>query len=93
MKIYRNWEHYWREGVHGFSSASREEAKAIWDDIEPTIMASRDDYKNTFVQLMTEYTERRKDITDALLEYIDKFSKDRAPKFFRWYLDNKLENK
>lgn len=86
--IYRDWEHYWREGKHGYSSAGREDAKQIWDDLAPTIEASRDDYKNAFVKMANEMNERRSEVLDHALKYIEQFAKPDAPKFWRWYLDS-----
>ena len=86
-KIYRDFNHWWSEGNHGYSSASREYAKELWDDLEPTILASRDDYKNSYVQLMKDRTKRHGDIMDHLLEYIQTFAKEDAPRFWKWYLD------
>ena len=91
MTIYRDFNHWWREGNHGYSSASREDAEEIWKDLEPTILASRDDYKNAFVELMNEHNKRRADLTDALLEYIEKFMPPTAPGFWRWYLDSEVK--
>jgi len=48
-RIYRDWDHWWANGRHGFTSASRELVRRIWQDLEPTIQASRDDYKKAYV--------------------------------------------
>jgi hypothetical protein len=46
MKIYKDFNDWWANGNHGWSSASIDYAKEIWADLEPTINASRDDYEN-----------------------------------------------
>lgn len=92
-RVYLDFNDWWRHGKHGYSSASYEDAKEIWDDLEPTIQASRDDYKNAFVQMTNEYMARRKDVLDVIFEYIDQFvDKNVAPKFWRWYLDRETKN-
>ena len=90
--IYRDFNHWWSRGKHGFSSASRDLVQDIWNDLEPTILASRDDYKNAYVQLMKEHTERKKDVIDAALKYIELHSKEDAPKFWRWYMDEAMKD-
>jgi len=90
-QIYRDWDHYWQEGNHGFSSYSRDIAEETWKDFETTITASRDDYKNAYVELMNEEVKRLCDLTDALLDYIDNYSKDGAPKFFKWWSDRMMK--
>lgn len=87
-KIYRDFQDYWRSGKHGYSSASKDEAIAIWEDLESTINASRDDYKNSFLQLMQENASLKSEITDALLKYVELYSSQDAPKFWRWYMDS-----
>jgi len=84
-KIYRDWDHWWSEGRHGFTSYSRDLVKKIWEDLEPTVMASRDDYKHAFVKLMNQEIEFKKDLTDGLLRYIELYAKEDAPGFWRWY--------
>lgn len=90
-KIYRDFNHWWCEGDHGYSSASRDHVKTIWDDLEPTILASRDEYKETYVEMMKEVAKGRSEHLDALLEYIELFKKDDAPKFYRWWIDQVLK--
>lgn len=88
-KIYRDFNDYFSHGNHGMSSCSRDWIKEIWDDLEPTIKASQDDYKKAYVLLMQEQTERKSDVLDAALIYISKFTKKSSPSFWRWYLDYK----
>lgn len=83
--IFRDFDHFWQEGHHGWTSASRNIAKAQWDLFEPTILASRDEYKNAYVALMNEKAEDNSDYITALLDYIDLFKKEDAPKFFKWW--------
>ena len=85
--IFRDWEHFWREGNHGYSSASREDAKELWDLFEPTINATKDDYKKAYLQLCKEKMEVKSEMQDAMLSYIEKFAKPGSPTFWRWWLD------
>jgi hypothetical protein len=86
-KVYRNWDHYWSNGNHGFSSASKDYAKEIWDDFQPTIEASLDDYKRAYIKLTEEQLKFRSELTDALLDYIELYKKEDAPKFWKWFLE------
>lgn len=90
--IYRDFDHWWREGKHGWSSASREYAIEIWNDLEETINASRDDYKNAMVDATIEQLKFRVEAFDAALKYIEQYSKPDAPKFWRWFLDKSRKN-
>lgn len=86
-RIYRSWEDYWQNGNHGFSSASRECAKEIWDDFEPTIKATLDDHKKAYIVLTNEQLAFRGECFSAALDYIELYKKPDAPKFWRWLLD------
>lgn len=85
--IYRDKHHYFSEGKHGFTSASREDAYAIWEDLQETIEASRDDYKKAYLEMMKDTASWRVDFQDSMLEYIKEFMPDHAPKFWRWWFD------
>jgi hypothetical protein len=88
--IYRDFNHWFSTSkAHGFSSASRECAEEIWDDFQPTIEASQDDYKKAYIELMQEKTQWNSKLVDALFEYMEKYKKEDSPKFWRWYIDNK----
>lgn len=91
-KIYRDFDHYWTQGDHGWSSASLDIAKEEWDRFEPTITASRDDYKQMYVELCKEVADGRSMYLEALREYIELYKKDDAPKFPRWW-SNKMRIK
>lgn len=84
-RIYRDFDHWWQQGKHPWSSASYEIAKKIWDDLEPTIQASRDDYKDSFVALAKEVAEDRSIHVQMLLRYIEEFVPKDAPKFGYWW--------
>ncbi len=86
-QIYRDFDHWWREGNHGWTSASYEIAQATWEDFEPTITASRDEYKEMYVQLAIQVAKDRAEYSDAMREYMDLFTKEGSPKFARWWLD------
>lgn len=87
-KIYRDFNHWWSNSeAHGMSSASKDWMKEIWDDILPTIEATRDDYKNSYIELMKNQIERKTDIQDALLKYIELYKKEDSPLFWRWFVD------
>lgn len=86
--IYRDFNHWWSTSeAHGMTSASRDWMKQIWDDIEPTIKASQDEYKQAYLKLMKDEVYQRCELTDAMLEYIKEFRKEGEPKFWRWWLD------
>jgi len=92
-KIYRDFDHWWSESeAHGMSSGSRDWMKDIWDDIYPTIEASRDDYKQAYVELMREKAKRRCEVTDALLDYIEEHKTGGQKGFWRWWLDREAQN-
>lgn len=86
-KVYRDFDHWWREGNHGWTSASREYAIEIWADLEPTFNASLDDYKKAYIRLTNEQLEFRSDLQTAMLDYIKEFARPDAPKFWRWHFD------
>jgi len=88
--IFRDFDHYWQEGDHGWSSASMDLTKAEWDRFEPTIKASRDDYKQMYVELCKKEVEARFELVDALFQYIERFTKDGSPNFFRWWSNQVL---
>ena len=83
--IYRNWEHYWAEGNHGFTSSSRDLAKETWDDFEETLLASQDDYKKAYIQLCEDQAKTSSEMQDAMIEYIKIHIKDGSPGFWRWW--------
>lgn len=92
-RIYLDFNDWWSNGNHGWSSTGKEDAKEIWDDLEPTINAKRDDYENTFIALCNEMKAWRPQVTKALLDYVEKFKKDDAPKFWAWYYDQVMKGK
>ena len=87
--IYRDYDHWWQIGNHGCTSSdfSRKWTKEIWDDFETTINASRDDYKQMYVDLCKEIAEHQLDYVIAMREYMDLFTKEGSPKFGRWWMD------
>jgi DnaJ-domain-containing protein 1 len=91
-QIYRDFDHYWAEGNHGFSSMSKDLARETWEDFETTINATKDDYKKAYVELMNEKAQWQSDLVNAMLTYIKLYAKEDAPKFWKWYLDQKLNN-
>lgn len=92
MKIYRDFDHYWSEGDHPWSSASRDIAREEWDRFEPTINATRDDYKKMYVELCIRKANEKSELIDALFQYIETFTIKDSPKFFRWWSDQMKEN-
>jgi len=87
-KIYRNFNHWWTTSeAHGMTSVSRDWIKDIWDDIEPTIRASRDDYKQAYINMMNQRAKRNLDIIDAMLEYIEEHKQVGQKGFWRWWID------
>ena len=90
--LYKNWEDYWSNGKHGFSSCCRDLAKETWDDFEPTISATRNDWENLLIHESIELRKRYiQDIRD-MHEYLTEFNLESVAgvKFFRWLLDKKL---
>ena len=86
--IFRDFEHWCSEiQAHGWSSAGREYAQAIWDELEPTIKASRDDYKKAYIKLMNEQAFNNVELVNALLEYIEEYKRPNQPKFWRWWFN------
>lgn len=85
--IYRDFNHWWSEGKHGYTSASREYAKEIWDDLEETMKASADDAKLAYLALATERAEDRSKLVNALFDYIKAHAQPGQPKFWRWYME------
>lgn len=86
--IFRDFNHWWSKNkTTGFTSASRDWAKEIWNELEPTILASRDDYKNAYVELMNEVANTQSELVSAMLAYIKENKKEDAPTFWRWWLD------
>lgn len=91
--IYRNFEHWWSEGKHGYSSASKEDAEAIWEDLAPTLIASLDDRKRAYLVLAQEQAEKRSELVTAMLDYIEAHQKRGQPTFWSWWMDQKIERK
>lgn len=91
--IYRDFNHWWQEGNHGWTSASIDFAREIWDDLEPTILASRDEYKDVMVETLKTEMGWRIEMLSIALEYIEKYKQEDAPKFFKFYLDYKRKEK
>lgn len=91
-QIYRNFDHYWSEGNHGFSSFSKDLARETWEDFETTINATRDDYKKAYIELMNEKANTQSDLVNAMLTYVKLHCVEGAPKFWKWYLEQELKN-
>jgi hypothetical protein len=87
-KIFINFEDWWGNNkTTGFTSASYDWAKEIWEELEPTINASKDDYKKAYIKLMEEEIIHRSELVDMLFNYIDEFKQPNQPKFFKWWSD------
>lgn len=86
-RIYRDFNDWWANGKHGWSSVSIDIARETWDDFAPTIEASRDEYKNAFIELMKQQANNKSVMLHHMLEYIQKFKKDDAPNFMKWWSD------
>ena len=90
--IYRDFNHWFSQShAHGMSSFSRDYVKAIWDELEPTIKASQDDYKQYYLELAKEVADDRSEMVDAMLEYIKEHKHAGQPSFFRWWC-NRIEH-
>lgn len=85
--IYRDFDHYWKKGNHGWSSVSYDLAKEEWDRFEHTINASRDEYKEMYITLCKEIQNNKSELTENLFQYLEIYKKDDAPKFFKWWSD------
>jgi hypothetical protein len=92
MKIYKDFNDWWANGNHGWSSASIDYAKEIWADLEPTINASRDDYENLMLteikQMHDRYIENLRDSYAYIKEH--NVEEKTGVKFFKWLLDRKM---
>jgi hypothetical protein len=88
-RIYKDWDDWWRNGDHGCSSASRDFARQIWDDLEPTITANRSDWESVLRQdamaLHDKYTKKLRNVHNYLTQF--DLEKHAPVKFFRWLLD------
>lgn len=90
--IYRDFNHWFSQShAHGMSSCSRDYVKGIWDELEPTIKASQDDYKQYYLELAKEVADNRSEMVDAMLEYIKEHKQEGQPSFFRWWY-NRIEH-
>lgn len=90
--IYRDFNHWFSASeVHGFSSASREFARELWEDLRPTMEASLNDHKKAFLELSKEKAAQRSELTTALLDYVDVHKTDNQPTFWKWWLDQKTK--
>ncbi len=83
--IYRDFDHYWREGDHPWSSCSYDIAQEEYKRFEHTINASRDEYKQMYVELSTKVAKNKSELVDALFQYMELHKKEDAPSFFRWW--------
>lgn len=91
--IYRDFNHWFSTSeVHGFSSASREFAKELWDDLEPTMQAKLDDHMRAHVELAKEQAVRNSKLVTAMLEYIEAHKQEGQRGFWRWWFDQ-VKNK
>jgi len=92
-KIYLDFDDYWKNGDHPWTSASIDIAREEWNRFEPTINASRDDYKKMYVELANEMVNQRCEHIDKLYKYIELFSKEGAPSFHRWWSQQLIDDK
>jgi len=92
MTLYKDYEDWWRNGQHGYSSASREYAKEIWADLEETIMAKREDWERL---LIFECKKERENFISYLRDftaYLEEFGlvEIAGVNFHKWVLDRRL---
>ena len=89
-RIYKNFEDWWCSGKHGFTSYSREYAKEIWEDLEPTILAQRSDWEEVLrrdsLKLQEKYIKQLQNVYAYLKAY--DLEKHAGIKFFRWLLEH-----
>ena len=91
--IYRDFNHWFSTSkAHGMSSCSRDWMESIWNDILPTIQASQDDYKNSYLAMMREQARGNCELVDAMLEYIKEHKQKGQKTFWCWWSD-KVSNK
>jgi hypothetical protein len=95
QKILHDFEDWWRNGPHPFTSASREYAKEIWEWFAPVINASRDDYINDLILRYKKHREWDIKFTGRFFEYLKEFDleKHAGIKFPRWALDREKDEK
>jgi hypothetical protein len=90
-RIYKDFNDWWSHGNHGWTSASRDVAKAIWADFEPTILATRDDYTELMLLEVREMHERYVEHLRDICDYVKEHNLEAlvGTKLFRWVLDRK----
>lgn len=92
--IFRDFNHWFSSSnAHGRTSYARDWLEKIWNELVPTMEASLDDHKRTYLELCKEKAEDRCEFTDAMLEYIDEHKRDGDVGFFRWWLDRMGEER
>lgn len=90
-KIYKDFNDWWSHGNHGYSSASRDIARAIWEDFEPTINATRDEYTELMLFEVKEMHDRYVEHLHDVGSYVKEHNLEAVTgiKLFRWILDRK----
>ena len=86
--IYNNFNEWYSKGNHGCSSASRDWLEDIWNDLQPTIHANENSLKEELRNRIKEFEQRKVEHFKACKAFMDKYSKEDAPKFHRWWMDN-----
>lgn len=90
--IFRNFNHWWGNSkTLGLTSASLDWAKEIWEELNPTLESTLDDYKRAYITLMDETAERNSELVNEMLSYIKEFKQPDQPRFWKWYLDRKMD--
>ena len=94
-RIYKNYNDYWRNGKHGFSSAGRDIVQRIWEDLEPTILANRTDYEKMLVNDCIEQAEFTIKLRSHMFAYLKEFNLEKVAGIgiWRWMLDRTLQDK
>ena len=81
-RIYKNFKDYWRNGKHGCSNCNREYARQIWDDIEPSLLSTRDEAIRILCEQIYEKEQRHKTMVHEMLTYLSEIG--HTSKFLTW---------
>jgi len=85
-RIYKDYEDYWRNGNHGYSSFSRDIVEDTWKDLEPTILANRTDWEEFLIE---ECRDQRRILIRCLQywqDYLEEFNLEKVAgvSFHKW---------
>lgn len=93
MPLYRDFDDWWTNGQHGFSSASRDIAESLWADLEPTVLAGRGDWENLLIEESRKDREHLINWLRGFSEYLETFKLEEVAGigFYRWFADQRVK--